>query len=146
MMLHGLHALMDQEYTGDINIMPSFRLANPLRLLSHLNEEELVRLTHHGERACYEKVEAIRRCTQISRTLEDILYRFEYGDLRPDPSTARKPRSSRRRPAPTRAQREKLGSLSDKVAQPIVSRSGRKVTKKGAGAAKVAQKPARVTH
>ena len=33
MMLHGLHALMDQEYTGDINIMPSFRLANPLRLL-----------------------------------------------------------------------------------------------------------------
>jgi len=55
-MLHGLHALMDQEYTGDINIMPSFRLANPLRLLSHLNEEELIRLTHHGAHACYEKV------------------------------------------------------------------------------------------
>ena len=113
MMMHGLHALMDQEYTGDINIMPSFRLANPLRLLSHIDEQELVDIIEHGERACYEKVESIRRCTQISRTLETILYRFEYGDLRPDPALARRPRSSRRRPAPTRAQRNALMARSD---------------------------------
>lgn len=146
MMLHGLHALMDQEYTGDINIMPSFRLANPLRLLSHLNEEELLRLTHHGEHACYEKVEAIRRCTQISRTLEDILYRFEYGDLRPDPVAVRRPRSSRRRPAPTRAQRAKLTNVPDKTAAKIKSQRGRKASGKAGAATAVAQKSLRVTH
>ena len=111
MMLHGLHALMDQEYTGDINIMPSFRLANPLRLLSHIDEQELVEIIAYGERACFEKVEAIRRCTQISRTLEEILFRFEYGDLRPRPGTVRRPRSSRRRPAPTKAQRIALETM-----------------------------------
>ena len=150
MMLHGLHALMDQEYTGDINIMPSFRLANPLRLLSHLNEEELIRLTHHGAHACYEKVEAIRRCTQISRTLEDILYRYEYCDLRPDPAAVRKPRSSRRRPAPTLAQRERLSGRSDSTRVPMKPKSGRAGSGKSAEASKVAQKPVRkavrVTH
>lgn len=108
MMLHGVHALLDQEYTGDINIIPSFRMANPLRLLSHLTEDELVRLVHEGERATYAKVESIRTCTRISRTLEEILYRFEYGDLRPDPRKYRRPRSSRRRPPPTAEQLEQL--------------------------------------
>jgi NTE family protein len=108
MALHGLHALMDQEYSGDINIVPSFRIANPLRLLSHLDESELLEIIQYGERACFEKVESIRRCTMISRTLEDILYRFEYGDLRPDPKKIHRPRSSRRRPPPTKAQLERL--------------------------------------
>lgn len=108
MALHGLHALIDQEYSGDINIVPSLRMANPLRLLSHLDESELLEIIQHGERACYEKVEAIRRCTMISRTLEEILYRFEYGDLRPDSKKFRRPRSSRRRPPPTASQMEQL--------------------------------------
>jgi NTE family protein len=108
MALHGLHALIDQEYSGDINIVPSFRMANPLRLLSHLDEAELLEIIGHGERACFEKVEAIRRCTMISRSLEEILYRFEYGDLRPDPKKFRRPRSSRRRPPPTASQLAEL--------------------------------------
>ena len=108
MALHGLHALIDQEYSGDINIVPSFRMANPLRLLSHLDEAELLDIIGHGERACFEKVEAIRRCTMISRSLEEILYRFEYGDLRPDPKKFRRPRSSRRRPPPTASQLAEL--------------------------------------
>ncbi|WP_040482585.1 DUF3336 domain-containing protein [Luminiphilus syltensis] len=104
MMLHGIHAMLDQEYSGDINIVPSLRMANPVRLLSHLTEKELVALIAEGERSCYPRVEAIRCCTMISRTLEEILYRFEYGDLRPDPKKYRRPRSGRRRPAPTAAQ------------------------------------------
>ncbi len=108
MMLHGAHALLDQEYTGDINIVPNFRIANPLRLLSHVDEEELLVLIREGERAAYSRVEAIRRCTMISRTLEEILYRFEYGDLRVDPTKFQRPRSSRRRPPPTAEQFEKL--------------------------------------
>ena len=145
MMMHGLHALMDQEYTGDINIMPSFRLANPLRLLSHIDEQELVDIIEHGERACFEKVESIRRCTQISRTLESILYRFEYGDLRPDPAKARKPRSSRRRPAPTKAQRDALVLQAASKAKGK-KKAGAKTAAQSRRKSQEAQKTARVTH
>jgi len=99
-----LHALVDQEYTGDINIVPSFRLANPLRLLSHLDESELLAIVQLGEKACFSKIEAIRSCTMISRTLEDILYRFESGAMKPDSTKINRPRSSQRRPAPANTQ------------------------------------------
>jgi predicted acylesterase/phospholipase RssA len=121
MMLHGMHALLDQEYSGDINIIPSFRMANPLRLLSHLTEDELVHLVQEGERAAYGRIEAIRRCTQISRTLEEILFRFEYGDLRPDPRKYRRPRSSRRRPPPTAAQLAALQSAREREAEKLAA-------------------------
>jgi NTE family protein len=50
--------------------------------------------------------------------MEDILHRFEYGDLRPDTPEYHRPRSSRRRPPPTRADREAQRELqvhSDKL-------------------------------
>ena len=108
MMMHGVHALLDQEYSGDINIVPRFRMQNPLNLISQPSEEELRLLVKEGERATYSRIESVRRCTQISRTLEEILHRFEYGDLRPAPGTYRRPKSSRRRPPPTSAQLKAL--------------------------------------
>lgn len=108
MMMHSVHALLDQEYSGDINIVPKFRFQNPLNLISQPTEAELRQLVKEGERAAYSRIEPIRRCTQISRTLEEILHRFEYGDLRPAPGTYRRPKSSRRRPPPTAAQKRAL--------------------------------------
>jgi len=108
MLLNGVHALMDQEYSGDINIIPSFRWYNPTKILSHLTEKELMDLMVAGERSTFPTVEAIRTCTQISRTMEEILHRFEYGDLRPQGDQYQRPRASRRRPAPTRADREAM--------------------------------------
>ena len=61
-----------------------------------------------GERAAYSRIESIRQCTRISSTLEAILHRFEYGDLRPAPGTYRRPKSSRRRPPPTAVQMKAL--------------------------------------
>jgi NTE family protein len=103
--INGIHGLMDQDYSGDINIIPSFRWYNPAKILSHLSEKELMELMQGGEHSCYPNIEAIRLCTRISRTMEDILHRIESGDLRPDTEITR-PRSSRRRPAPTKADRE----------------------------------------
>jgi TAG lipase / steryl ester hydrolase / phospholipase A2 / LPA acyltransferase len=108
MMMHSAHALLDQEYSGDINIVPRFRLSNPLHLIKQPNETELRALVKEGERATYSRIESIRRCTQISRTLEEILHRFEYGDLRPVPGSYRRPKSSRRRPPPTATQMKAL--------------------------------------
>jgi len=108
MVMNSVHTLIDQEYSGDINIVPSFRWYNPAKLLSHLTEKELIDLMEGGEHSTYPNVEAIRVCTRISRTMEEILRRFEVGDLRPDPAEYHRPRSSRRRPMPTRADRKAL--------------------------------------
>jgi NTE family protein len=108
MLMHGVHALIDQEYSGDINIVPSFRWYNPAKILSHLSHDELLELMRGGERSCYPTVEAIRICTRISRTMEELLQRFEFGDLRPDDADYHRPRSSRRRPTATRADRDAL--------------------------------------
>jgi TAG lipase / steryl ester hydrolase / phospholipase A2 / LPA acyltransferase len=108
MLMNSVHALIDQEYSGDINIIPSFRWYNPAKLLSHLSESDLIELMEGGEHSTFPNVEAIRICTKISRTMEDILLRFETGDLRPDATEYHRPRASRRRPPPTRADREAM--------------------------------------
>jgi NTE family protein len=108
MLLNGIHALMDQEYSGDINIVPSFGWYNPAKILSHLSEKELVDLMEGGEHSAYPAIESMRLCTKISRTMEEILHRFEYGDLKPDAADYHRPRASRRRPPPTRADREAM--------------------------------------
>jgi TAG lipase/steryl ester hydrolase/phospholipase A2/LPA acyltransferase len=108
MLMSSIHALMDQEYSGDINIVPSFSWYNPAKLISHLSEKDLIELMEGGVHSTYPAVEAIRICTRISRTMEEILHRFEQGDLRPDESEFHRPRASRRRPPPTRADREAL--------------------------------------
>ncbi len=128
MLLNGVHALIDQEYSGDINIVPSFRWYNPAKILSHLTEKELMDLMTAGERSTYPTVEAIRTCTQISRTMEEILHRFEYGDLRPQGDKYQRPRASRRRPAPTRADREAMRETgSQRLAKtPALSGQGKK--------------------
>ncbi|RLA49498.1 MAG: DUF3336 domain-containing protein [Gammaproteobacteria bacterium] len=106
MLMSSIHALMDQDYSGDINIVPSFSWYNPAKILSHLSEQDLMELMKGGEHSTYPNIEAIRICTQIGRTMENILHRFEYGDLRPDASKYHRTRSSRRRPSPTRVDRE----------------------------------------
>ena len=121
MLMSSVHALMDQEYSGDINIVPSFNWYNPAKILSHLSEKDLMDLMEGGEHSTFPNVEAIRICTKISRTMEEILHRFESGDLRPDESEYHRPRASRRRPPPTRADREAMREHrvhSDKVQKP----------------------------
>jgi hypothetical protein len=134
LLMSSVHSLMDQEYSGDINIVPNFRWYNPAKLISHLSEKDLLDLMEGGERSSYPEVEAIRICTKISRTMEEILSRFESGDLRPDESEYHRPRSSRRRPPPTRADREALREHrvhSDQVKKPAqkkLAAPGRKNT------------------
>jgi NTE family protein len=135
MLMNSIHALMDQEYSGDINIVPSFRWYNPAKILSHLSEEDLIELMKGGEHSVYPKLEAIRICTKISRTMEEILRRFETGDLRPDASEFHRPRTSRRRPPPTRADREAM-----RRQKADAGGAGKAAAKNAAAAKKAAQK------
>lgn len=65
--------IINQDYVGDINILPDKRLFNPLKLLAHRSTEEIIELIEMGERATWPKIEMIRIQTKISRTLNQIL-------------------------------------------------------------------------
>lgn len=73
------HDLLSQDYVGDISIAPKRRLFSPLRLLSPFSYEEIDALVLAGERQVWPRIEMIRICTQISRTLEEILGRLDRG-------------------------------------------------------------------
>jgi len=66
-------SVINQDYIGDINILPSNRYFNPFRLLAFLTEREIRELVTAGERATWPKIEMIRTQTKISRTLDRIL-------------------------------------------------------------------------
>lgn len=74
LMQHLTYGVLAQEYTADINIFLRNRWDHPLRLLAPPSREAMHRLIHEGERSTWEKVEMVRNCTAISRTLDRILH------------------------------------------------------------------------
>ncbi|MFU8815344.1 MAG: DUF3336 domain-containing protein [Pseudomonadales bacterium] len=72
-----LYSVATQDYTADINILPRRRFWDPRKLLSILTEHEVRGLITEGEAATWPRIEMIRNCTQISRTLDAILARLE---------------------------------------------------------------------
>ncbi len=76
------YSLYAQEYSGDINIVPSFRLVDPRKVLGHLTTLEMEELYIDGQRSTWPLVEQIRLSTQIGRTLADILQRHKHHDAR----------------------------------------------------------------
>lgn len=68
-----IHGVIDQDYTGDINILPRFNWYDPRKMLAHASQDDRNELIQQGERSAYYHVETIRSCTLISRTLDEIL-------------------------------------------------------------------------
>lgn len=71
------YSVATQDYTADINILPRRRFWDPRKLLSILSEGEVEMLIAEGEKATWPRIEMIRNCTAISRTLDGILDRLE---------------------------------------------------------------------
>jgi len=71
-MANTMLAIINQDYMGDINIVPPFRFHNPTRILAHLTEQEIISLIKTGERSTWPRIEMIRVQTDISRTLDSI--------------------------------------------------------------------------
>jgi len=67
------YSVMAQDYTGDVNIVPSFNFVDPQKLLAQLSPKEVADLVREGERATWPKLEQIRISSKIGRTLEHIL-------------------------------------------------------------------------
>lgn len=74
LMQHLTYGVLAQEYTADINIFLRNRWDHPLRLLAPPSREAMRRLIYEGERSTWEKIEMVRNCTAVSRTLDAILH------------------------------------------------------------------------
>jgi NTE family protein len=75
-------SVVNQDYVGDVMIMPRNRLPHPLKILHHLSVDEAMKLIDQGERATWRRMEMIRVQTQISRTLDAILKDYEEDYIR----------------------------------------------------------------
>ena len=83
-------SIINQDYIGDINILPDMLLFNPLKLLSNRSLEEVVDLIAMGERATWPKIEMIRVQTKIGRTLDRIVGQLDHGAPKLSGSTVRR--------------------------------------------------------
>lgn len=68
-----LRSVINQDYVGDINILPDYKFNNPLKLLSFPGEKQMQRLIDSGERCTWPKLEMIRQQTRVSRKLDEIM-------------------------------------------------------------------------
>jgi len=75
--MNTINALIDQQFTADINIFPGYGVSSLGAILKMLSEEEMAELIREGERATWPKVPAIRMTTRIGRALDRILHDFE---------------------------------------------------------------------
>lgn len=88
--MEALNAIIDQQFTADINIVPlpgDTRIADVLKIL---DEPAFAKLIAAGERATWPKIPAISSTTRIGRTLDGILHEFEVDEahwLRSAPQT-----------------------------------------------------------
>ena len=76
------YSVATQNYAGDITLTPRSRVFNPTRLLTMLPEDEMMKMIVEGQQCTYPKIEMIRNCTKISRTLDEILLPYERRALR----------------------------------------------------------------
>ncbi len=92
-------SVLNQDYVGDINILPPYKFYNPVRLLTHLPETEIAGLMSMGERAAWPKLEMVRIQTRIGRHLDDVLRQYETLDLQRAAPRTNPTRRSRSMPA-----------------------------------------------
>ena len=70
-------SVINQDYTGDINIIRPTMFWSPAKILSDLSVEEIGDLIQLGERTTWPKIEMVRTQTKISQTLDRILFEYE---------------------------------------------------------------------
>ena len=82
-------SVINQDYSGDINIIRPMMLWSPAKMLSNLSLADITELVDLGERATWPKIEMVRTQTRISHTLARVLADYEAGEL-PPPAAAPK--------------------------------------------------------
>lgn len=71
-----MRSVINQDYVGDITILPDYRWVNPRRLLGFPGEKRVRQLIDSGERSTWPRLEMIRQQTKISRKLRSIMLKY----------------------------------------------------------------------
>lgn len=71
--IHKVRSVVEQQYVGDINILPDPTLGNLLHIVSNPSKKSLEALFEHGERATWPQLDLIKRNTKISKALRKYL-------------------------------------------------------------------------
>lgn len=74
--IHKIRSIIDQQYVGDINIVPARGFKNLKHLLSNPTPESIEDLIATAERATWGQLELIERSTRISKTFQNYLKRL----------------------------------------------------------------------
>lgn len=71
--IHKVRSIIDQQYVGDINVMPARGFENLKHLLSNPTLDSIKSLITTAERATWGQLELIERSTRISKTFQSYL-------------------------------------------------------------------------
>lgn len=85
-LLTGYISVVSQTYTGDINIKPSNRFLNPVKVVAARSNTEILDLIKEGEKATWPHIERIRIQTQVSRRLWNIVKELGVGVVKGNPT------------------------------------------------------------
>ncbi|WP_210401755.1 DUF3336 domain-containing protein [Lacimicrobium sp. SS2-24] len=80
--IHKLRSIIDQQYVGDINILPERGLGSLKYLLTNPTEDGLRALIRAGEKATWPQLDLIERSTKISKTFNHYLKRLKTREAR----------------------------------------------------------------
>jgi predicted acylesterase/phospholipase RssA len=75
-MIKKAHAVVSQNYSGDITIYPDHHLVNVGKIFANFDQDQAESLIQEGRRATWPKIERIRNSTQISRTFDSCIHRL----------------------------------------------------------------------
>ena len=75
--IHKVRSIIDQQYVGDINILPSATLSNLKHIASNPSLDSIKTLIEHGERATWPQIDLIKRNTMISKTIREYLTKLK---------------------------------------------------------------------
>src|SRR3546814_4950602 len=70
-------SVINQDYTGDINIIRPPKFWSPTKILSDLSQDDIDELIDTGMRTAWPKIEMVRTQTAISRALDAILAKID---------------------------------------------------------------------
>lgn len=73
-----LLSIINQNYKGDINIIPPKKYFNPIKQFGSMSRADMDDLVEAGRRATWPKIEMIRLQSKISRTIEKITHEYHH--------------------------------------------------------------------
>lgn len=80
--IHKLRSIIDQQYVGDVNILPERGFGNLKHILANPSERSIQRLIRNAERATWSQLDTIERTTRISKTFRKYLKQLKAREAR----------------------------------------------------------------